>query len=103
MVDLDAPSPSPTDLVFTGDMGLELAPGTLAARPHDMSADDWRAVRATVERHGLRVTGLHWLLSPYPGLSIFDPATHAETQAVLGGLIDGCAALGVCAQELLLS
>ena len=77
-----------------GYMGLELAPGTLAERPHEMSGADWRAVRATVEAHGLRVTGLHWLLSPYPGLSIFDPSTHAETQVVLGGLIDGCAALG---------
>jgi len=77
-----------------GYMGLELAPGTLAKRPHEMSRDDWRAVRATVEAHGLRVTGLHWLLSPYPGLSIFDPETHAEAQEVLAGLIDGCALLG---------
>ncbi|MCB1349850.1 MAG: sugar phosphate isomerase/epimerase [Maritimibacter sp.] len=77
-----------------GYRGLELAPGTLSARPHAMSGAEWRAVRETVEAAGLRVTGLHWLLSPYPGLSIFDPATHAETQAVLGGLIDGCAALG---------
>lgn len=77
-----------------GYMGLELAPGTLAARPHEMGPDDWDAVRATVEAHGLRVTGLHWLLAPYPGLSIFDPATHAETRAVLAGLIEGCARLG---------
>jgi len=77
-----------------GYMGLELAPGTLAARPHEMSREEWLAVRETVEAHGLRVTGLHWLLSPYPDLCIFDPATHAETQAVLGGLIDGCALLG---------
>jgi sugar phosphate isomerase/epimerase len=59
-----------------------------------MSPGDWRSVRETVEAHGLRVTGLHWLLSPYPGLSIFDPATHEETQHVLAGLIDGCAVLG---------
>jgi len=77
-----------------GYMGIELAPGTLAPRPHEMTRDDWLAVRATVEAHGLRVTGLHWLLSPYPGLSVFDPATHAETRAVLAGLIDGCAYLG---------
>lgn len=77
-----------------GYMGLELAPGTLAEHPHEMSLDDWRTVRATVEAHGLRVTGLHWLLSPYPGLSIFDPATHSRAQDVLAGLIAGCAALG---------
>lgn len=77
-----------------GYVGLELAPGTLSARPHEMSREEWLAVRETVERHGLRVTGLHWLLSPYPDLCIFDPATHAETQEVLGRLIDGCALLG---------
>lgn len=77
-----------------GYMGVELAPGTLAARPHEMSRDGWRAVRATVERHGLRVTGLHWLLSPYPGLGVFDPGVAAQTEAVLAGLIEGCAILG---------
>ncbi len=77
-----------------GYMGLELAPGTLAARPHEMAREDWLAVRETVAAQGLRVTGLHWLLSPYPDLCIFDPATHAETQAVLGSLIEGCALLG---------
>lgn len=77
-----------------GYAGVELAPGTLSGRPHEMSRGDWRGVRETVEAHGLRVTGLHWLLSPYPGLSIFDPATHEETQHVLAGLIDGCAVLG---------
>lgn len=77
-----------------GYMGVELAPGTLAARPHEMSRDEWQAVRTTVEANGLRVTGLHWLLSPYPGLSVFDPTTHAEAQAVLAGLTDGCALLG---------
>ena len=77
-----------------GYMGIELAPGTLAPRPHEMSREDWRDVRATVERHGLRVTGLHWLLSPYPGLGVFDPGVAAQTQAVLAGLIEGCAQLG---------
>lgn len=77
-----------------GYMGLELAPGTLAPCPHEMSRAAWQEVRETVEAHGLRVTGLHWLLSPYPDLSIFDPATHAETREVLAGLIDGCARLG---------
>lgn len=77
-----------------GYSGVELAPGTLADRPHEMSREAWLAVRETVEAAGLRVTGLHWLLSPYPGLSIFDPATHVETQKVRAGLIEGCALLG---------
>ncbi|MEZ5767406.1 MAG: hypothetical protein R3D80_06880 [Paracoccaceae bacterium] len=77
-----------------GYRGLELAPGTLSARPHAMSGAEWRAVRETVEAAGLRVTGLHWLLSPYPGLSIFDPrlmrkrrrcSEGSSTVAALGG------------------
>jgi len=77
-----------------GYIGVELAPGTLSTRPHEMSRDEWLAVREVVEAHGLRVTGLHWLLSPYPDLSIFAPAIHGETHAVLCGLIQGCALLG---------
>lgn len=74
--------------------GLELAPGTLAERPHAMSAADARAVRTVVEDHGLRVTGLHWLLSPYPELSITDPDRASETREALRGLVRLCAELG---------
>lgn len=76
--------------------GLELAPGTLADRPHLIDPDRARAIRDTVEGAGLGVTGLHWLLSPYPDLSVTatDPAVRSETQAVLIGLVGLCAALG---------
>lgn len=77
-----------------GYIGVELSPGTLAATPHEMSADDWAATRATVERHGLHVTGLHWLLAPYPDLSIFDPNDTTRVREVLISLVGGCAALG---------
>lgn len=77
-----------------GYMGLELAPGTQADRPHQLSAADWRDARRVVEDHGLKVTGLHWLLSPYPELSITDPGRAEETRAVLLALVDGCAEAG---------
>ncbi len=77
-----------------GYMGLELAPGTLGERPHDLSDAAVLEIRETIEDHGLVVTGLHWLLAPYPSLSITDPSVAAETQEVLCRLIDLCADLG---------
>ena len=77
-----------------GYMGLELAPGTLAEDPHRLSAAKVRETRAVVEDHGLAVTGLHFLLFPYPDLSITDPDRAAETSGVLAGLVELCAGLG---------
>lgn len=77
-----------------GYVGLELAPATLGPAPHAMGAARAAEVRRTVEASGLRITGLHWLLSGYPEASITDPARQAETQEILYGLIDLCADLG---------
>ena len=77
-----------------GYVGLELAPDTLGLAPHSMDAGDIYAIRGIVERAGVRVTGLHWLLSGYPDASITDPAKWDETQTILIGLIDLCARLG---------
>lgn len=79
------------DLGYTG---LELAPATLGDRPHLLDASDRAQIRTTVEKGGLRITGLHWLLSAYPDLSITDPARRQETHEVLTGLIGLCADLG---------
>ena len=57
-----------------GYVGLELALGSLRERPHEMRDADAAAMRSVVEDHGLTVTGLHWLLAPYPEASITDPA-----------------------------
>jgi D-psicose/D-tagatose/L-ribulose 3-epimerase len=77
-----------------GYMGLELAPGTLGEHPHRMPPERAREIRTVVEDHGLVVTGLHFLLFPYPELSVTDPDRATETAEVLAGLIDLCAALG---------
>ncbi|SER86230.1 Sugar phosphate isomerase/epimerase [Tranquillimonas rosea] len=74
--------------------GLELAPETLGATPHLLDRAQRRAIRRTVERSGLRVTGLHWLLRPYPTLSITDSDQTAEVQEILCSLVDLCADLG---------
>jgi D-psicose/D-tagatose/L-ribulose 3-epimerase len=77
-----------------GYMGLELAPGTLGPEPHRLAAAQVAEVRRLVEDHGLVVTGLHFLLFPYPELSVTDPGRAGETADVLRGLIDLCAGLG---------
>lgn len=77
-----------------GYMGLELAPGTLGADPHRMPPAKVAEIRRTVEDHGLVVTGLHFLLFPYPELSVTDPVRGQATSDVLRGLIDLCAGLG---------
>lgn len=77
-----------------GYVGLELAPATLAARPHLLDTAERIAIRRVVEAEGLRVTGLHWLLSGYPALSITDPERRAETAEVLIALVGLCADLG---------
>ena len=74
-----------------GYVGLELAPYTLGPDPE---AADAARVRAEVEGAGLRVTGLHWLLTHRPEASITDPERWEETRAVLTRLMELCAALG---------
>ncbi len=77
-----------------GYKGLELALGSLVDTPHRMSNSSASDLRQRIESHGLRVTGLHWLLAPYPDLSITDPTQHGRTTEVLVRLIELCGVLG---------
>lgn len=77
-----------------GYMGLELSPGTLGTDPHKLPESTIATIEAALDKHQLKATGLHWLLAPYPELSITDPTVRAETQHVLTGLIDLCGRLG---------
>ncbi len=77
-----------------GYMGLELAPATLGPVPHLLDKAMRAEIRGTVEAAGLRVTGLHWLLTAYPGLSITAPDKQSETADVLTALVGLCADLG---------
>jgi D-psicose/D-tagatose/L-ribulose 3-epimerase len=79
-----------------GYQGLEIAPETLGDKPHKIGEAQASRLRATVEGEGLRVTGLHWLLKPYPVLSITtrDAGLLASAQETLIALLDLCANLG---------
>lgn len=53
-----------------GYHGVEIAPFTLASRVTDLTADARRALRESVERNGLEVIGLHWLLAKTEGFHL---------------------------------
>ncbi len=77
-----------------GYMGLEIAPATLGEAPDRLSPQRVAEIARTLADHGLRVTGLHWLLAPFPALSITEPAAAAQTRDTLLRLTDLCAGLG---------
>jgi len=75
---------------------LEVAPFTLAGDPAALGTAEAARLRRGAEAAGVRVSGLHWLLTAPPGLSITsaDPAVRARTLAHMHAMIDLCAALG---------
>lgn len=75
---------------------LEVAPFTLSDDPATLAPAEVARLRRAAEAAGIRVSGLHWLLTAPPGLSITsaDPAVRARTLAHMHALIDLCAALG---------
>lgn len=77
-----------------GAMGLEIDPATLGDDPHLLTPAAAAAIRREIEGEGVRVTGLHWLLSSYADASITDPARHAKTRDILFGLVDLASELG---------
>ncbi|WP_373236107.1 sugar phosphate isomerase/epimerase family protein [Cohaesibacter celericrescens] len=77
-----------------GYMGLELAPFTLSEQPHLLTKQDAFTIKATLQGHNIAVTGLHWLLSAYPELSITNTQVKRETISVLLALVRLNAHLG---------
>lgn len=79
-----------------GYAGLELAPYTLSDTPHLIPAAQRREIRNTVERSGLAVSGLHWLLVKPEGLSLTDPDAdmRRRTTSVMCDLAALCGELG---------
>ncbi len=53
--------------------GLEIAPFTLAATVHELTAARRKELRAMVEDAGLATIGLHWLLAKTEGLHLTSP------------------------------
>lgn len=79
-----------------GYHGVEIAPFTLASRVTDLTADERRVLRESVERNGLEVIGLHWLLAKTEGfhLTTGDRDVRQATTDYFVALAHCCADLG---------
>lgn len=79
-----------------GYEGLELAPFTLAPTITELSRDDRREIRRTIESSGLAVIGTHWLLAKTEGFYVTspDPAVRRKTADYLAELVVATHELG---------
>ena len=79
-----------------GYHAVEIAPFTFASRVTDLPASRRQEIRATAERHGLEVIGLHWLLARTEGLHLTtaDADVRKATAQYLIDLAHCCADMG---------
>lgn len=79
-----------------GYQGLEVAPFTLGSSIEDVSADQRKQLRATAEKAGLEIIGLHWLLAKTTGfhLTTRDQSVRDKTADYFCKLTELCADLG---------
>ncbi len=75
-----------------GYQGLEVAPFTLGDDPMALTDADAAECKRIAEDHGLKITGLHWLLVAPEGLSITtdDKDLQAKTLSLIEHLISLC-------------
>jgi sugar phosphate isomerase/epimerase len=79
-----------------GYAGLEVAPFTLAPLITDVTQEQRRSLRATAERYGVQIIGLHWLLAKTRGfhLTTSNAEVRKATSRYLTELGHACADLG---------
>lgn len=79
-----------------GYTGWEVAPFMLGGHIDDLSAEDRKSYRESVERAGLEIIGLHWLLAKTEGLHLTtgDAATRERTTQHFIKLTHLCSDLG---------
>ena len=75
---------------------VEIAPFTVAPYVTEISAERRREIRASAERHGIAISGLHWVLVKAEGMHLTSPdeAVREKTARYLVELVDCCADLG---------
>ncbi|HBE68182.1 MAG TPA: D-tagatose 3-epimerase [Planctomycetaceae bacterium] len=79
-----------------GYTGWEIAPFTLGRRPEQLPTERRDQLAKQIERAGVEVIGLHWLLAKTEGyhLTTDDSATRSRTAKYLGDLAKLCRDLG---------
>jgi sugar phosphate isomerase/epimerase len=80
----------------TGYEGFEIAPFTMGKYVTDVSATERRRVRALAEKHGLVLTGIHWVLVGAEGMYLTSPDAEVrrKTSDYFVELVKFCADLG---------
>jgi sugar phosphate isomerase/epimerase len=80
----------------TGYDAVEIAPFTIAPYVTEISPAKRREIRELAAKHGIAVSGLHWVLVKAEGMHLthFDPAVRAKTAQYLVDLVDCCADVG---------
>ena len=75
---------------------VEIAPFTLAKSVTDIPAAERLRIRATAARHGIAVSGIHWVLAHTEGFHLTHPdhVVRARTAGYFGELVDFCADVG---------
>jgi sugar phosphate isomerase/epimerase len=83
-------------LAQAGYAGVELAPFTFAERVEQLDAHARAEIRATAQRYGLHIVGLHMLLWSPDGMHAThpDPEVRARTAEYLVALARFCAEVG---------
>lgn len=76
--------------------GVEIAPFALGPSVEDISAARRDKIRASAEKAGVEIVGLHWLLASPEGLYIThpDPEIYQRTCAYFKALVQFCGDLG---------
>lgn len=76
--------------------GIEIAPFTLANHVAEIPARERQRLRALAHRHGLRITGIHWVLVKAEGMYLThpDPEVRERTAGYFVELVEFCADLG---------
>ncbi len=79
-----------------GYQAVEIAPFTIASRVTEISRGDRKSIRDQAARHGISVSGIHWVLAQTEGFQITHPdvTVRANTSKYLCELVDFCADLG---------
>lgn len=75
---------------------LEIAPFTLARRVTEIPQQRRDEIRALATRHGMQISGIHWVLAQTEGLHLTtrDDTVLRNTSAYLAELVEFCADIG---------
>ncbi len=79
-----------------GYEGIEIAPFTAAKSVVDVPTSERHRWRDLTQRHGLTITGIHWVLAHTEGLHLTHPDANIRlrTAEYFGHLVDFCADIG---------